>query len=420
MRGNFCLSALARRTVVILLAWAVLVPFAARGAQSSEEAEAAAFWRRTFEAVGGLSGAERWEKQAAAYEEIMRRFPQTRVALCARANLAGVRINQTLDLRHQGEQEAANELAIDTIGLLRPLLDEQDFGAGARLLTARLNQDLGKLEEAVRYYSSVSLIRFPNAPRQVASAQLALAEIATVRRGEHREAMSSLLELLAGQGAVDDATRAAVEGGLKRFFAASKWWEHASIWYHQVLNGALGPLDDTRRGLYQSYYEQAVERARRASPGDRVAAYCRLWESGHLGEMVDYHLSSLTGEQSGADVFLMQAVRAANTGYVKLETFGLPKTVSQDSHDAEVHVDLKLNREAAPLVSGPKLFKLRHLQGVWRIVAIQPAPAGTEASSHCGRCADESAESPGGCCGRSNTSSSEQPTGCGCSSPSSQ
>ncbi len=229
-----------------------------------------------------------------------------------------------------------------------------------------------------------------------------------------------MLKLLAGQGAEDDWTRVAVDGQLTRLFAVSGWWEHAAIWCRQVLNGALGSLDDARQGLYESYHEQASEQARRAAPGERVAAYCRLWESGYLEEMADYHLSSITGEQYPGDAFLKAIQTAAEEG-VKLDSFSNPEVVSEDQDYADVRTQLTLNQDFPPLLtSGWKLFKLRNLQGVWRIVAIEPTPAGTEASAHCGGCADESAESPGGCCGRSNTSSSEQTSGCGCSSPSSQ
>ncbi len=126
--------------LVVALSMGALFVCPLRAVGATSEEEAAAFWRSTLEAVDGLWGAEMRQKQGAIYKEIMGRFPQTRVALCARANLAGVQMNQILHLRRQGRQEAADELAITTIQLLRPLLHKQDFGAAARIRTAWLNE----------------------------------------------------------------------------------------------------------------------------------------------------------------------------------------------------------------------------------------------------------------------------------------
>lgn len=240
-----------------------------------------------------------------------------------------------------------------------------------------------------------------------------------LKRGQYRECMSRLRRWLSAEPPNPTLARSA-ERGMHYIFETSGWWEHVVIWYREVLDGALGPLDEGRRQEYDQHLEDAVLRTQKSKPSERVAAYCRLWQSGYLEEMAAYHLSSLTGEQYPGDAFLKALQTAAEEG-VKLDSFSNPEVVSEDQDYADVLTELTLNQDFPPLlISGWKLFKLRHLQGVWRIVAIEPAPAGTEASSHCGRRADESAESPGGCCGRSNTSSSEQPTGCGCSPPSSQ
>ncbi len=130
----------------------------------------------------------------------------------------------------------------------------------------------------------------------------------------------------------------------------------------------------TREAAEQCAARQAVALQ---YPRNFVHSYCGLWKNSSLEEMAEYHMSSLTGEPCPADAFLKAIQMAAAEG-LKLESFGVG-VVAQDENDAEVRVKVSLSQESPPLLtSGAKIFKLRYLQSVWRIVDIQPAPGGTE------------------------------------------
>ncbi len=418
MNSRICLTRPILRGLFILATLGCITLSLAQGAGTLKEDRATALYLSAAD-IEGTSLVEKWRKQIEIYQQVVAQFPQTERARYARITQAKLMANMVSYLRREGKQEAADELAGEAIEVLRPFFDvaQGRFSVSARHVAARLSEDMGKLDEAVLYYSNI-LTQFPDAPEWVAQAELRLARI-ELKRGEYRQFMPRCRRWLSEQPPNPQLVRSA-ERGMERLFQVSQWWEHEAIWYREVLDGALGPLDEEQRRLYEKRQDDATMRAYKAPPGERVAAYCRLWQSGYLEEMADYHLSSLTGEQYPDDAFLKALQTAAEEG-VRLDSFSNPEVVSEDQDYADVRTELTLNQDFPPLLtSGPKILKLARREGVWRIVAIEPAPAGTEASSHCGGCADESAESPGGCCGHSNTSSSEQPTGCGCSSPSSQ
>ncbi len=345
-----------------------------RGAEEEhpQEEAARALYRSAFRPADA-SEEQRQPPELEILRQVYERFPDTKHASVARRVIAALRLQEAINLRRQGKAEEADKAAAQGIEVLRPLFEAGDPPSASALGWAgQLYQEMGRLDEAAECYSSI-LADFPDDPKLVAMMQQRLAEI-DVARGEYRQAISRLRRWVTQELSQEQPDELAVQQasrGLDRLFWSSELWEHAVIWYRQWLDGALGPLHEQHREQLEQRLESAQWRAARAEPGERVAAYCRLWQSGYLEELADYHLSSVTGQHYPGDAFLA-AVRANSEKGATLEDFSILETVELGGQDVDICVALTLSQDSPPLfTSGIKTFKLRRGQGAWRIVEVQ-------------------------------------------------